>query len=91
MRFEKKPSFERSWKKLDQIRQSKAQEALTKLVDFFEKGTKPDGLGLKKLKENFWEIRSDLKDRILFRLGGGCVEFVLIGNHNDIHRTLKRV
>ena len=91
MTFEKKTSFERSWKNLDESRRHKAQEALAQLIGFFEGGPKPEGLGLKKLKQNFWEIRTDLKDRILFRLRGHRVEFVLIGNHDDIHRALKRV
>ncbi len=91
MIFEKKPSFERSWKALDSDRREKAKEALEKLIQFFERGIKPEGLGLKKLRENFWEIRSDLKDRILFRLQGNRVEFILVGNHNEIHRTLKRL
>lgn len=91
MTFEKKPSFERAWKTLDPNRQERAHESLTQLIRFFEGGPKPEGLGLKKLRENFWEIRTDLKDRILFRMKKGHVEFILIGNHNEIQRVLKRV
>ena len=90
MIFEKKPSFERSWGHLDQVRQEKAREALNRLICFFEGGVKPEGLGLKKLRDHFWEIRTNLKDRIFFRLQKDKVEFILIGNHNDIRRILKR-
>lgn len=90
MIFSKKSSFERSWKKLDPSRRKKAEESLEKLVHFLEGGAKPGGLGLKKLQYDFWEIRTDLKDRILFRLYHGQVEFILIGNHDEIHRILKR-
>ena len=90
MIFEKKPSFEMAWKALETQRRAKAEEALTKLVHFFEGGSKPEGLGLKKLRDDFWEIRTDLKDRILFRFQRGHIDFILIGNHNDIHRALKR-
>ena len=61
----------------------------SKLIQFFEDKVKPEGLGLKKLREEFWEIRTDLKDRILFRFKSGCVEFVLIGNHDEIQRLLR--
>jgi len=91
MKFERKPSFDRAWKQLPATRKIKAAEAIATLVAFFEGDPKPDGLGLKKLRDHIWEIRTDLKDRILFRLTPGRVEFVLIGNHDDIHRVLKRI
>lgn len=91
MIFEKKPSFVRSWNSLPHERQAKAKDALGMLVAFFEGGPKPQGLGLKKLRGFFWEIRTDLRDRILFTLQKGLVSFVLIGSHDDIHRILKRL
>lgn len=90
MTFEKKPAFERAWKKLDKTRREKAKEALDKLIYFFEGGPRSEGLGLKKMRNDFWEIRTDLKDRVLFRLRAGHVEFVLIGSHDEIHRILKK-
>ncbi len=90
MIFERKPSFDRSWKSLTTSRKEKAKESLEKLVHFFEGGPKPEGLGLKKLRNDFWEIRTDLKDRILFTLQKGTISFVLIGNHDEINRMLKR-
>jgi hypothetical protein len=48
-------------------------------------------MGLKRLKDDFWEIRKGLKARILFRWQGDLVEFVLAGDHNDIKRYLKNV
>lgn len=91
MLFVRKPSFDRSWKKLSEERKERARESLSRLVKFFEGGPKPEGLGLKKLGGDFWEVRSGLGDRVLFRLTSGKVEFILIGNHNDIHRALGRL
>lgn len=90
MIFERKPSFDKSWKSLTSNRKEKGQEALEKLLHFFEGGPKPEGLGLKKLRGNFWEIRTTLKDRILFTIEKEIVSFILIGNHDEIHRILKR-
>lgn len=90
MIFERKPSFDRAWKALTNIRKEKARQALAMLVDFLEGGPKPEGLGLKKLRAPFWEIRLDLKDRILFTMEKERISFVLIGNHDEIRRALKR-
>ncbi len=90
MIFERKPSFDRTWKGLTDIRREKAREALSELVHFLEGAPKPEGLGLKKLRNPFWEIRIDLKDRILFTMEKGKISFVLIGNHDEIRRALKR-
>ena len=47
------------------------------------------GIGLKRLKGNFWETRKGLKTRILFRWQSDLVEFILAGDHNDIKRYLR--
>lgn len=49
------------------------------------------GIGLKRLKDNFWEIRKGLKARILFRWEGDLVEFILAGDHNEVKRYLKNI
>jgi hypothetical protein len=47
------------------------------------------GLGLKRLRGDFWEVRQGLKVRILFRWSGDLVEFLLAGDHDDVKRFLK--
>lgn len=89
MRFEPLPSYQRSFKKLDPAIKDKVKEAVNKYVDFFEGGHKPKGLGLKRLSQHIWEIRVDLKMRVMFRLEGDLVQWGLVGNHDDIKRFLK--
>ncbi|MBU1261993.1 hypothetical protein KKG61_09295 [bacterium] len=89
MEYEQKPSFIESLKTLPQDRKEKVKEAIKKLVIFFETGEKSQGLGLKKIRKNFWEIRTNIKDRILFRVKNGVVEFIIVGKHDDIRRCLK--
>ena len=91
MRYERKPSFDKTIKKLSSDRKEKVKEAIQALVVFFETGQKTEGLGLKKLSNDFWEIRTDLKDRILFRFKGDLVKFVIVGTHNEIKRYLKAI
>ena len=89
MRYERKSSFDKTIKKLSTDRKEKVKKAIQGLVVFFETGQKTKGLGLKKLRDDLWGIRTDLKDRILFRFKGDLVEFVIVGVHSEIKRYLK--
>ena len=49
------------------------------------------GIGLKRLRQNYWEIRKGLKTRILFQWEKDTVKFILAGNHDDVRRFLKGI
>ena len=89
MRFVYANAFQSMWKKLPTNRREKAREALLKLEEALKGGKKPEGLGLKKLRIPFWEVRTNLKDRILFSLEGDLITLALIGNHDEVHRFLR--
>lgn len=89
MRFERKNSFKRTFNKLPVDRQERILDAIQGLMKFYDSGIKAEGLGLKRLQHDFWEIRSSLKDRILFSLDKDIISFVIVGNHDDIRRFLK--
>ena len=92
MRFEFKPSFDRSIKSLPQSEQSDIKDAASKLIDVLSTDRQlHQGLGLKRLTRDFWEARKGIKARILFRWTGDLIEFVLAGNHDDVKRFLKSV
>jgi len=91
MKYEYKPSFDKTFKKMESIRREKASSAVSELIDFFETGKKPKGLGLKHLKDPFWEIRFNIRDRIIFSLEDDTVSFIIAGNHDEIKRFLKRI
>jgi len=91
MQYQYKTSFAQTIKKLTAPRKIKVKEAIQKLVIFFETGQKTKGLGLKKLQRDFWELRIDLKERIIFRLKGDLVEFVVTGSHDEIKHYLKSI
>jgi len=49
------------------------------------------GAGIRRLRRNFFECRSGLKTRLVFEwMDEGILYFHLAGNHNEIHRFLKR-
>ena len=89
MRYTAKPSFLKLLHRLPVKRQHIVKDTLKQIANFFEAGEHPKGLGLKKLRGDFWEVRVDIKDRIIFRLHRDVVEFVAIGGHNEIKKFLK--
>ncbi|MEW6189668.1 MAG: hypothetical protein AB1466_06170 [Actinomycetota bacterium] len=78
MRYEYKPSFDRTFKKLTKERQKRATKAISSLIDFFEGAQRRPRLGLKQLRGNFWEIRVGIKDRIIFTFEDDTISFVII-------------
>jgi len=91
MKYEYKPSFDKTFKKMESIRKEKASIAVSQLIDFFETGVKSKGLGLKHLREIYWEIRFNIKDRIIFSVENDIVSFIITGNHDEIKRFLKNI
>jgi mRNA-degrading endonuclease RelE of RelBE toxin-antitoxin system len=90
MKYEFKPSFDRSVKSLPPETKQEVKELCISLIDILSgKQELSVGLGLKNLRKNFWEIRKGLKLRILFRWRSEHVEFVLAGTHEEIKRWLK--
>ncbi|MBS3908011.1 MAG: hypothetical protein KGZ93_00025 [Actinobacteria bacterium] len=90
MNYEYKPSFERMFKELEPGAKIRAVNAIFSLIDFFETGQRTVGLGLKQLRGDFWEIRVDLKIRVLFVFESDTVSFIVVGTHDDISKFLRR-
>jgi mRNA-degrading endonuclease YafQ of YafQ-DinJ toxin-antitoxin module len=90
MRFEFKSSFDRSVKSFYGKDKEEIKQVALKAIDILshDRGIHK-GIGLKRLKGDFWEIRKGLKARIIFRWEGDLIEFILAGDHNDIKRFLK--
>lgn len=92
MRFEFKPSFDRSVKSFSGREKEEIKKVALQAIDVLSSDRLiHKGLGLKRLKGDFWEIRKGLKARILFKWQGDLVEFILAGDHDDIKRFLKSI
>jgi hypothetical protein len=90
MRFEFKPSFDRSVKGFHDPDKDEIKEVAIHLIDMLTQNREiQKGFGIKRLRGNFWGARKGLKTRILFRWEGDLVEFVLAGNHDDVKKFLK--
>jgi mRNA-degrading endonuclease RelE of RelBE toxin-antitoxin system len=92
MRFESKPSFEDSFKSLPSKEKREIKQVAIQLIDILSQDRFiHKGIGLKKLKDDYWEVRYGLKRRIILRWHKDLVEFILAGSHNDVKRYLRRV
>lgn len=92
MRFEFKPSFDKSVKSFRGQEKEEIKKVAIQAIDILSHDKMlHKGLGLKRLKGNFWEVRHGLKARVLFRWEGDLVEFILAGDHDDIRRYLKTI
>lgn len=92
MRFEFKPSFDRSVKAFHSREKEEIKQVAKQAVDILSQDRIiHKGIGLKRLKGDYWEIRKGLKARILFCWEGDLVEYILAGDHNDIKRYLKNI
>ncbi len=95
MRFEVKPSFVKQLQKLkqkDPNREAMLRQTIKEFARMLAKNEPiPIGLGLTKLKGNYWELRSTLADRIIFYRKSDLICWILIGNHNEVRNFLKTV
>ena len=83
------PSFERSLKRVSFSDKEEIKKALTQSNEFLVSGIIPKGLGLKKINHDKYEIRVDIRLRIVMKMDKEYVYLVLAGSHNDVIRYLR--
>lgn len=92
MRYEIKKSFDRSIKRLSEDNRIEIKKVIFEVLDVVSSGKKPSkGIRLTRLRNSYWEVGISLKERILFKLTDDLVQFLLVGNHDDIKRALKHI
>ncbi len=82
-------SYDRLFKKLTSPQQENAIKAIDALIEFIKTGKKPQGLGLKKVRSDYWEIRLSVKNRIIFEFKSDIINFTFVGSHNEVKKFLK--
>ena len=81
--------FERQLKRLSRQDQEKATEALKKLLLGLKETTMPVGLGFKKINGDKFEVRIDIRKRIVMKLDGETLVCHVIGDHETVKRYLR--
>ena len=90
--YDFKPSFERTIKGFPVQKQEQIKSLAKHLIWLLSRGQcLPKGMGLTRLRGNYWEIRSTIKERILFHYKKSEVHFILVGSHDDVKKFLKSV
>jgi mRNA-degrading endonuclease RelE of RelBE toxin-antitoxin system len=83
------PSFERSLKKISPGDKNSLKKSLEQLNSFLLTGSLPKGLGLKKLEIGIYEIRVNIRMRIIMKVEDDVFYLVLAGSHSDVKRYLR--
>ena len=92
MRYELKKSFDRSVKGLSDDAKIEIKKAVFEIIDIVATGKTPSkGQSLTRLHKDYWEARTTIRERILFKLTDDLIQFIIVGNHEDIKRFLKRI
>ena len=90
--YEFKSSSKRTIKRLTARRQSQVKSLARYLIWLLSEGQRlPKGMGLTRLRGNYWEIRSTIKQRVLFYYKKNEVKFIMVGSHDDIKKFLKDI
>ena len=90
--YEFKPSFDRTIKNLPPAKRQEIKSLVKHLIKLLSEGQRlPKGMGLTRLRGNYWEIRSTIKERILFHYKKSDVAFMLSGSHAQVKNFLKNV
>jgi mRNA-degrading endonuclease RelE of RelBE toxin-antitoxin system len=84
------PSFERSVKKLTRQDKDNLAESLDVFNSFLLTGELPAGFGFKRINNDKYEFRVDIRLRVVVKVEGEDYYLVLAGNHDDVKRYLRR-
>lgn len=81
--------FQKQLKKLSRQDQEKTTATLKEFLRALQGDSMSAGLGFKKINGDKYEIRVDIKMRIVMKKDGDTFVCHLIGNHEDVKRYLR--
>ena len=88
MQIDLTESFRRDVRKLPKSRGRGVAEAIDAVRDGFGKPHFHSGLGIRRVRQNYFECRADI-DRLVFHARKGCLTFLAAGDHDAIRRLLR--
>ena len=89
MQIDLAESFRRDIRKLPKPRRRDVAQTIDAVHDGFGKPHFHSGLGIRRLRQNYFECRVGLEIRLAFRAVKGCLTFVAAGDHDTIRKLLK--
>lgn len=73
----------------DKRRRREIASAIDAVSDGFGTPHLHSGLGVRRLRRNYFECRASLQIRLIFRAERGMLHFLTLGNHDEIRKFLK--
>ena len=89
MRYAYQPSFLDTTRQLSRAQTTKLLKAIEKFQSAMEHHHWPKGLGLTHLRDDYFEFRSDIQMRVIYRRSGDLIQYVLYGSHDQVRRFFK--
>jgi mRNA-degrading endonuclease RelE of RelBE toxin-antitoxin system len=84
-----RPSYLRSLKRFSAKEVEDINTAISKLSESLGKPHIHSGLSVRKLRKAIFEIRADLKIRLLFARESGDIVLVFAGDHDEVRACVK--
>ena len=84
------PSFERCIHKMTVPDRQRIAEALERFNQFQSTGTIAAGLGLKKINHDKYELRVDIRLRVVMKKVVNEFHLVFVGSHDDVRKYLRQ-
>lgn len=81
--------FQKQLKKLSRQDQHKVAWVLKEFLEHLGRGAVPVGMGFKKINGNKYEIRVDIRTRIVMRMEGDTFVCHVVGGHDAVKRFLR--
>ena len=91
MRIELTKRFRQEVRALSKSRRREIAHVLDRLHGAFGKPHLHSGLGVRRLRRDYFECRAGLHLRMIFRAQRGMLQFVTLGNHEHVRAFLKSV
>lgn len=89
--IETKGRFRRSVRNLTKAQQLEVVRALDSLPAVFGQPHRHTGLGIRRLRRNFFECRAGLAVRLIFEVQPLTLLFHDAGSHDDVQRFLRNL
>ncbi|MBI2167530.1 MAG: hypothetical protein HYU34_04705 [Candidatus Omnitrophica bacterium] len=81
--------FQKQLKKLSRQEQEKTLQVLKEFLSALKSGHLPAGYGFKKINGDKYEIRIDIRKRIVMKAEGDTLICQLVGDHEEVKRFLR--
>lgn len=91
MQIDLELSFREAVRAFNKPRRREIARVIDAVRDGFGKPHLHSGLGIRRLRQKYFECRVGLQTRLIFRAERGVLHFLFIGSHDDIRNLLKNL